>query len=329
MPSTTAEIRLPTAADVQAAAARLKGVAHRTPVLTSRTLDGETGCRVFVKFESFQRGGAFKFRGAYNTLSQLDGDARRRGVVAFSSGNHAQAVALCGRLLGIPIVVVMPHDAPAAKVEGTRGYGAEVIVYHRGRDSREEIAAGLVEGRGMTLVPPFDHPHVIAGQGTAALELFEETGPLDALLAPCGGGGLLSGSALAAEIASPGCRVIGVEPAQADDATRTFRTGTLVVDPDPRTIADGLRTPSLGVHTWPLVRERVADMVTVTEEEIVEAMRFLWTRMKTVVEPSGAVPVAALRAGTTGLRDARVGIIVSGGNVDLAAACALLAAPPR
>ena len=316
---------LPTAADVRAAAERLRGVAHRTPVMTSRTLDERLGAQVFFKCENLQRGGAFKFRGAYNAVSQLSPEERARGVLAYSSGNHAQAVALTGRLLGIRTAIVMPEDAPAAKIDGTRGYGAEVILYDKEGRTREEIAAELREERGMSLVPPYDHAGVIAGQGTAALELIEETGPLDALLTPCGGGGLLSGSALAASALSPGCRVIGVEPELADDATRSFRTGTLQSVRNPPTIADGLRTPSLGRLTYPLVRANVSEMRTVTEEGIVEAMRFLWTRMKIVVEPSGAVPLAALLADPGAFRGMRVGVILTGGNVDLASACRLLA----
>jgi threo-3-hydroxy-L-aspartate ammonia-lyase len=319
----TTEITLPTAEDVIAAAGRLRGVANRTPVHTSRTLDERTGGRVFLKAESFQRGGAFKFRGAYNAVSQLSEEERRRGVLTFSSGNHAGAMALVGRLVGVAVTVVMPADAPAAKVEATRGYGAEVVLYDRSGRSREEIAAELREARGMTLIPPYDHAAVVAGQGTAALELFEEAGPLDLLFVPCGGGGLLSGSALAAGYASPECRVVGVEPVRADDATRSFRTGTLATVHNPDTIADGLRTPSLGTITFPLVRRHVAEMRTVTEEQIVDAMRFLWTRMKLVVEPSGAVPLAAI-LGATELSGLRVGAVLTGGNVDLSSALALL-----
>jgi threonine dehydratase len=316
---------LPTAGDVRAAAERLRGVAHRTPVMTSRTLDERVGATVFFKCENLQRGGAFKFRGAYNAVSQLSNDERARGVLAYSSGNHAQAVALTGRLLGIQTVIVMPEDAPATKIEGTRGYGAEVVLYDKHGRTREEIAAELQQERGMMLIPPYDHAGVVAGQGTAALELMEETGPLDVLMTPCGGGGLLSGSALAAGAVSPGCRVIGVEPALADDATRTFRSGELQTVRNPPTIADGLRTPSLGRITWPLVRGNVSEMRTVSEEGIVEAMRFLWTRMKIVVEPSGAVPLAAVLADPDAFRGQRVGIVISGGNVDLASACALFA----
>jgi threonine dehydratase len=315
---------LPTAADVHAAAERLRGVANRTPVSTSRTLDAMTGARVFLKCENFQRGGAFKFRGAYNAVSRLSEEERARGVLTFSSGNHAQAVALTGRLLGIPVVVVMPDDAPAAKVEGTRGYGAEVILYDPRERDRQEIAAGLQRERGMALIPPYDHADVVAGQGTAALELLEETGPLDALFVPCGGGGLLSGTALAAKSFAPGCRVIGVEPELADDATRSFRTGVLATVRNPPTVADGLRTPSLGRITFPLVRAHVSEMRTVPEQGIADAMRFLWTRAKLVVEPSGAVPLAALLAAAGEFRGQRVGVILSGGNVDLAAACRLL-----
>ncbi len=316
---------LPDFDDVRAAAERLRGVAHRTPVLTSRTLDGLAGATVLLKCENLQRGGAFKFRGAYNSVSRLTEAERQRGVLTFSSGNHAQALALTGRILGVRTAVVMPDNAPAAKVEATRGYGAEVILYDPATASREEIAARLRDERGMTLLPPFDHADVIAGQGTAALELFEEAGPLDAVLAPCGGGGLLSGTALAARGMAPGCRVVGVEPELADDATRSFRSGELQRVHNPPTIADGLRTPSLGSITFAVVRAGVDDMRTVSEAGIVEAMRFLWTRAKLVVEPSGAVPVAALLAGIPELRGARVGVVLSGGNVDLAAACRLLA----
>jgi len=319
-------IVLPTAASVRAAAERLRGAANVTPVMRSRTLDERSGATVFLKCENFQRGGAFKFRGAFNAVSLLSDEERARGVLAYSSGNHAQAVALTGRLLGVNTAVVMPMDAPAPKIAGTRGYGAEVILYDRSGRSREEIAAELREERGMTLIPPYDHPGVIAGQGTAALELIEEVGALDVVMTPCGGGGLLSGSALAAGEASPGCRVIGVEPELADDATRSFRTGQLASVHNPPTIADGLRTPSLGRYTFPLVRQNVSGMRTVTEAQIVEAMRFLWTRMKLVVEPSGAVPVAALLADSDAFRGKRVGIVISGGNVDLASACELFGA---
>ena len=312
--------------DVAAAAARLEGVAHRTPVATSRLFDELTGAQAFFKCENLQRMGAFKFRGAYNALSQLDADERRRGVVAFSSGNHAQAVALAGQLLGIPRVIVMPADAPAVKVAGTRAYGAEVVFYDRATgQSREAVAAKIASERGSVLVPPFDHAHVIAGQGTAAKELIEDIGALDDLYVPTGGAGLLSGSAIAATHLSPGIRVIGVEPAGGDDAARSFRTRTLQRVEDPKTIADGARTQSLGSLTFPLVLRHVSDIITVTDGEIVEAMRFLWERMKLVVEPTGALAVAGVMSGAIPVRDRRVGIILSGGNVDLKAAAALFA----
>lgn len=312
--------------DVAAAAERLEGVAHRTPVATSRLFDELAGAQVFFKCENLQRMGAFKFRGAYNALSQLDAEARRRGVVAFSSGNHAQAVALAGQLLGIPRVIVMPADAPAVKVAGTRAYGAEVVFYDRAAgQSREDVAAKIAQERGSAVVPPFDHAHVIAGQGTAAKELIEDIGALDALYVPTGGAGLLSGSAIAATHLSPGIRVIGVEPAGGDDAARSFRTRTLQRVENPQTIADGARTQSLGSLTFPLVLRHVSDIITVTDGQIVEAMRFLWERMKLVVEPTGALAAAGVMSGAIPVRDQRVGIILSGGNVDLKAAAALFA----
>jgi threonine dehydratase len=313
-------------ADIDSAAASLAGVAHRTPVMTSRTFDARTGTRAFFKCENFQRMGAFKFRGAYNALSRLAPEERRKGVVAFSSGNHAQAVALAGQLLGIPAAIVMPADAPEVKVAATKGYGAEVILYDRaaGQD-REAFAAGIAAERGATLIPPFDHAHVIAGQGTAAKELLEETGPLDWLFVCCGGAGLLSGCAVAARHLSPGIKVVGVEPAGGDDATRSFRTKTLQRVENPQTIADGARTQSLGRLTFPLVLANVHDFLTVTDEELVEAMRFLWERMKLVVEPTGALATAGLLSGRLDTRGARVGVILSGGNVDLRMAAKLFA----
>jgi threonine dehydratase len=305
-----------TYADVEAAARRIEGVAHRTPVATSRTLDGRLGASVFFKCENLQRMGAFKMRGAYNAIAQLTPEERRRGVVAYSSGNHAQAVALASRLLETSATIVMPEDAPAAKRAGTEGYGARVVAYDPATESREAIAAALHRESGGTLIPPFDHPHVIAGQGTAAKELFEDVGTLDVLITPCGGGGLLSGSALSARALSPPCRVIGVEPEAGDDGVRSFRTGTLQTVSNPRTIADGARTASLGQITFPLIRELVTDMTTVSDAEIVEAMRFLWERMKLVVEPTGVLGLAALMAGRVAARGQRVGVILSGGNVD-------------
>ncbi len=315
---------LPSFEDVASARERLVGVAHRTPVATSTTLDELCGARVFLKCENLQRVGAFKIRGAYNAISRLSEDEKRRGVLAFSSGNHAQGVALAGRLLGVATTIVMPASAPAAKRAATAGYGAEVVLYDSAKHDREQVTAEINRERGLVLIPPYDHPHVIAGQGTAALELCEEAGPLDVLLTPCGGGGLLSGSALAARTASPGCRVIGIEPELADDATRSFRTGVLQTVSNPPTIADGTRTPSLGRLTFPLVRELVADMRTVSEQAIMDAVRFLFFRLKLVVEPSGALPVAALLSGAVREPGARIGVILSGGNVDGEVMAALL-----
>ena len=312
--------------DIAAAAARLEGVAHRTPVATSSQFDALTGARAFFKCENLQRMGAFKFRGAYNALSQLEGEARKRGVVAFSSGNHAQAVALAGRLLGIPTVIVMPADAPSVKVAATRGYGAEVVFYDRaaGQD-RDQVARRIAADKGAVVIPPFDHTHVIAGQGTAAKELLEDVGPLDDLFVCCGGAGLLSGSAIAAHHLSPGIRVIGVEPAGGDDVARSFRARTLQRVENPQTIADGARTQSAGAITFPLVLEHVQDVITVTDAQLVEAMRFMWERMKLVVEPTGALAAAGVLSGPIEVRNRRVGIIISGGNVDLKAAAALFA----
>ena len=317
---------LPRYADVEAAAERLEGVAHRTPVATSREFNSRAGCEAYFKCENLQRMGAFKFRGAYNALSKLDAAARRRGVVAFSSGNHAQAVALAGQLLDIPRTIVMPADAPAVKVAATRGYGADVVLYDRARgEDRHQIAKRISEEKGATLVPPFDHPDIIAGQGTAAKELLEDVGALDYLFVPCGGAGLLSGSAIAANHLSPGIRVVGVEPEAGDDAARSLRTRSLQRVENPQTVADGARTEQLGAITFPLVLEQVHDIVTVSDAELVEAMRFLWERMKLVVEPTGALATAGILSGAIDVRNARVGIILSGGNVDLKAAAALFA----
>ena len=315
-----------TYADVEAASARLEGVAHRTPVATSGTFDALTGCEAYFKCENFQRMGAFKFRGAYNALSQLDAAQRKRGVVAFSSGNHAQAVALAGRLLSIPTTIVMPADAPAVKVAATRGYGAEVALYDRARgEDRAQLADRIAREKGAAVVPPFDHAHVIAGQGTVAKELIEDVGPLDYLFVCCGGAGLLSGCAIAANHLSPGTKVIGVEPAAGDDAARSFKSKQLVHIEVPQTIADGARTQSLGALTFPLVLRHVNDIITVTDEELVAAMRFLWERMKLVVEPTGALATAGVMKGAIDVRDRRVGIVLSGGNVDLKAVAALFA----
>ena len=306
-----------TIADIVDAHKRLTGVAHKTPVLTSRTIDRLVNSQVFFKCENFQRAGAFKFRGAYNALSQLSESQKRRGVLTFSSGNHAGAIAISGQLLNIPSTIVMPDDAPSVKLAATRGYGAEVLLYKRAQMTREDLAQQLIKERQLTFIHPYDHPHVIAGQGTAAKELIEEVGELDLLLVCCGGGGLLSGCAIATKALSPGCKVIGVEPEKADDATRSFHTKTLHTVHNPDTIADGARTPSLGKITFPLVLEYVDDMVTVSEEAIRRTMFFLWERMKIVVEPTGVLAAAALLSGVVKAPDARVGVIISGGNVDL------------
>jgi len=301
---------------VVAAAQRLQGAARRTPVMSSATVDAELGASVFFKCENFQRAGAFKFRGAFNALSCLSEEARRRGVVAFSSGNHAQAIALAARLLKIPATIVMPLDAPASKVAATRGYGGEIVSYDRYRESREEIAAQLAHERGFILIPPYDHADVIAGQGTAAKELFEEVGPLDALFVCLGGGGLLAGSALAARALSAGCKVFGVEPAAGDDGRQSLRAGKIVRIEVPQTIADGAQTQALGSQTFEIIRREVADIFTATDAELIDCLRFFATRMKIVVEPTGCLGFAAARAQAVAFAGGRIGVIVSGGNVD-------------
>ncbi len=303
--------------DVVAAHERIAGVAHRTPVLTSTTANRMTGADLFFKAENFQRMGAFKFRGAYNAIARLDDAQKRGGVIAYSSGNHAQAIALAANLLGTSSVIVMPKDAPAVKVTATKGYGAEVVLYDRYNESREEIGQRLAQERGMTLIPPFDHPDVIAGQGTAAKELFEDAGPMDILVSPLGGGGLLAGSVLAAKALNPDCVVYGVEPEAGNDGQQSFRSGELVTIPTPRTIADGAQTLRLGDHTFPIIREHVTDIVTVSDDELVEAMRFFAGRMKVVVEPTGALATAAVFAKKLDVAGKRVGILISGGNMDL------------
>ena len=310
--------------DVARAHERVKKVAHRTPVLNSATINERTGATVLFKPENLQRMGAFKIRGGYNALSQLTAEQRKRGVVAFSSGNHAQAVALSGKLLGVPATIVMPTDAPKVKLEATRGYGAEVVMYDASNEDRQKIAEKLASERGLTVIPPFDHPHIIAGQGTAAKELIEDAGPLDVLLVPCGGGGLLSGCALAAKQLSPTCRVIGVEPAAGDDGQRAFRAGKLVTISLPDTIADGARTMSLGKITFDVIRKNVDDMLTVTDKELLKAMFYLWERMKIVVEPTGALAACALLEGKVDVKGKRVGVVLSGGNCDFKALSALL-----
>ncbi len=315
MPESTS---LPVAfADVRAAAERLRGVANRTPVLTSRALNALTGREVFCKCENFQRGGSFKFRGAYNRLSQLSAAEKQRGVVAFSSGNHAQGVALAAKLLHIPATIVMPDDAPPVKLAATRGYGAEVIVYDRLTGSREAIARQLAEERGMTLVPPFNDPRIIAGQGTAALELVEEVPDLDALVTPVGGGGLISGCALAAKGMQPRIAVYGVEAIGADDAQQSLQAGRIISVPPPTTIADGIRTESVGTLTFAIMRALLSAIVIVSDDEIIAALRFVIPRMKIVVEPTGAVPLAALMQNRIPAEFKRVGVIVSGGNIGM------------
>jgi threonine dehydratase len=314
--------------DVKAAAERLRGVAHRTPVATSRTLDERLSGRLFLKCENLQRAGAFKFRGAYNAIAKLTPDERARGILTYSSGNHAQAIALACRILGARATIVMPENAPSAKRRATEGYGARVVGYDPAKAKREEIAEGLRRDGDPVLVPPYDHADVIAGQGTAAMELFEEVGDLDLLLVCCGGGGLLSGSALAARALCSRCRVVGVEPELADDATRSFRTGTLHTVTNPQTIADGARTPSLGTLTFPLVRQNVDDMTTVSDQDLVRAMGFAWERMKLVVEPTGVLGLAAALARRVDAAGKRVGVILSGGNVDLGYAADLIRALP-
>ncbi|QXE21450.1 pyridoxal-5'-phosphate-dependent enzyme, beta subunit [Richelia sinica FACHB-800] len=306
-----------TITDIKAAQQRLLGIVHHTPVITSSSVNERTQSQVFFKCENFQRTGAFKFRGAYNALTQLSTEQKKTGVITYSSGNHGQAIALGGKLLNIPTTVVMPEDAPPVKQTATRAYGAEVILYNRQTTNREELTKGLAHERQLTLIPPYDHPHVIAGQGTTALELIQEVGELDLLLVCCGGGGLISGCAIATKALLPNCRVIGVEPELADDATRSFYSKTLQTVHNPNTIADGARTPSLGKITFPLVLEYVDDMVTVSESAIIRTMLFLWERLKIVIEPTGVLAAAALLEGVITAPGAKIGVIISGGNVDL------------
>ena len=311
-------------ADIEAAAARLAGIAHRTPVATSRTADERTGAQLFFKCENLQRMGAFKFRGAYNALSQFIPEQRRTGVVAFSSGNHAQAVALSSRLLGIPATILMPNDAPQMKIDATRGYGAEVQLFDRYKEDREAIGRKLADERGMTLIPPFDHPHVMAGQGTAALELIDQAGALDVLLVCVGGGGLISGCAVAAKHALPQCRVIGVEPEAGNDVQQSLRRGEVVRIDVPQTIADGAQTQAPGRFTFPVIQALVDDVLTVTDQQLVSTMRFFAERMKLVVEPTGCLAAAAALDGVLDVRGKKVGVILSGGNIDVTRYAALL-----
>ena len=310
-------LQIPTFDDVRAARARIEGVAHNTPVLTSRTADATVGATLFFKAENLQRVGAFKFRGAYNAIAALPPELRRNGVVAFSSGNHAQAIALAAQLQGVPATIVMPQDAPAMKMAATRGYGAEIVLYERYTEDRQAISDRIARQRGAALIPPYDHPDVIAGQGTAALELIEETGELDLLVVPLGGGGLLAGSALAAKALSPACVVIGVEPEAGNDGQQSLRKGEVVHIPVPRSIADGALPTHVGYHNFPILQEKVADIVTVTDAQLVETMRFFAERMKIIVEPTGCLAAAAVLHGAIACEGKRVGIILSGGNVDL------------
>ena len=319
------EAPLPTSADIQAAQRRLAGQANITPIFTSRSLDERVGMSVFLKAESLQRGGAFKFRGAYNTISQLSAAERKRGVITYSSGNHGQAVALVSQLFGAPATVVMPDNAPALKRAATAGYGAQIIEYVPEEEEREAIARQMAAERGYAVIPPYDHPHIIAGAGTTGLEFIEQIPDLDAILTPCGGGGLLSGLALAVKETQPACRVIGIEPELADDAVRSFRSGVLHTTKNPPTIADGTRTPSLGQLNFALVLRYVDAMETVTEEAIKEAVRTLFYRLKLVIEPSGALGLAALLSGRLpDLQGQRVGVVLSGGNMDGATFCSLI-----
>ncbi len=312
-------------ADIEEAAGRLEGIAHRTPVMTSRTADARASGKLFFKCENLQRGGAFKFRGAYNAIATLTDDQRRHGVVAYSSGNHAQAVAYAGRLQGVMATIVMPKDAPGAKVSATREYGGEIIFYDRYTESREDICAALAEERGLTIIPPYDHPQVIAGQGTAARELFEAVGELDVLLVSLGGGGLLAGCALAARAMSPRCQVIGVEPEAANDGQQSFRAGEIIRIPVPRSIADGALTTYIGDNNFPIIRALVHDVVTVSDQMLIEAMKFFAERLKIVVEPTGCLGAAAAFARRFHRPGERVGVLISGGNIDLGRYAELLA----
>lgn len=317
-------MELPVYKDVVAAAERIQGTAHKTPVMTSRTINRETGAELFFKCENLQRMGAFKFRGAFNALSKFDERQRRAGVVTFSSGNHAQAIALSASLLNIPATIIMPHDAPAAKMAATKGYGGNVVIYNRYTEDREQIGRELAEKHGLTLIPPYDHPDVITGQGTAAKELFEEVGELDALFVSLGGGGLLSGSALSTRALSPACKLYGVEPEAGNDGQQSFRSGSIVHIDTPKTIADGAQTQHLGNYTFGIIKRDVDDILTVSDAQLVECMRFYAERMKIVVEPTGCLGLAAARAMKDELKGKRVGVIISGGNVDIDRFCSLL-----
>lgn len=305
--------------DVVKAQERISGIAHKTPVLTSSTVNQRLNAQLFFKCENFQRMGAFKFRGAYNAIAQFTPEQKANGVVAFSSGNHAQAIALAAKLLGVKATIIMPHDSPKIKVAATKGYGAQVVFYDRYTEDREQIGKTLSEKHQLTLIPPYDHPHVIAGQGTAAKELIDEVGPLDVLITPLGGGGLLSGCAIAAKTMNPDCLVYGVEPEAGNDGQQSFRIGSIVHIDTPVTIADGAQTQHLGQYTFPIVKELVSDILTVSDEQLVDTMKFFAERMKIVVEPTGCLGAAAAfsKLEELDLQGKRVGIIISGGNIDL------------
>ncbi|MTC61070.1 threo-3-hydroxy-L-aspartate ammonia-lyase [Providencia rustigianii] len=311
------ELILPTYQDVEAASARIANFAHKTPVMTSSTINQQFGAELFFKCENFQRMGAFKFRGALNALAQFTPQQKKAGVIAFSSGNHAQGIALAAQILNIPATILMPLDAPEVKVAATEGYGASVVRFDRYTQDREQLTQELATQQGLTIIPPFDHPHIIAGQGTSAKELFEEVGELDALFVCLGGGGLLSGCALAARALSPNCKVYGVEPEAGNDAQQSFRSGKIVHIETPKTIADGAQTQHIGHYTFALIQQNVDDILTATDEQLVDCMKFYAERMKMVVEPTGCLSFAAAVKMKEELRGKRIGIIVSGGNVDI------------
>ncbi|UXA36063.1 threo-3-hydroxy-L-aspartate ammonia-lyase [Proteus terrae] len=312
------KLSIPTYKDVAEAHQRILPYLNKTPVLTSRTINELTGAQFYFKCENFQRMGAFKFRGAMNALSQFNDQQRKNGVVTFSSGNHAQAIALSAKLLGIPATIIMPEDAPKAKMEATKGYGGRVITYNRYTEDREEIGQQLAQKEGLILIPPYDHPHIIAGQGTAAKELFDEVGELDMLFVPLGGGGLLSGSLLSTKALSPDCKVFGIEPLAGNDGQQSLRKGEIIHIDTPKTIADGAQTQHLGNYTFEIIRNNVDDILTATDEELISAMQFYAQRMKIIVEPTGCLSLAAARQFGDKLKGKKIGIIISGGNVDIA-----------
>lgn len=312
------KLPIPTYKDVAQAHQRILPYLNKTPVLTSRTINELTGAQFYFKCENFQRMGAFKFRGAMNALSQFTAEQRKNGVVTFSSGNHAQAIALSAKLLGIPATIIMPEDAPKAKMDATKGYGGRVITYNRYTEDREKIGQQLAQKEGLTLIPPYDHPHIIAGQGTAAKELFDEIGELDMLFVPLGGGGLLSGSLLSTKALSPDCKIFGVEPLAGNDGQQSLRKGEIIHIDTPKTIADGAQTQHLGNYTFEIIRNNVNDILTATDEELISTMQFYAQRMKIIVEPTGCLSLAAARQFGDKLKGKKIGIIISGGNVDIA-----------